>query len=97
MLWRRVSKQGLVFLFDRETGKPIFPIEERPVAVSTMPGEQSWPTQPFPTKPLPLCRQKFDESMITDISPEAHDFALKSGKKICMGQYLSPSCNEWNN
>jgi quinoprotein glucose dehydrogenase len=90
----QVSKQGLVFLFDRETGKPIFPIEERPVAVSTMPGEQSWPTQPFPTKPLPLCRQKFDESMITDISPEAHDFALKVAKKYAWGDiYLPPSLN----
>src|SRR5436190_10091608 len=77
----QITKQGLIFLLDRETGKSLFPIEERPVAVSTMPGEQSWPTQPFPTKPLPLCRQKFDESMITDISPEAHEFTLKEAKK----------------
>ncbi|MEO8762740.1 MAG: PQQ-binding-like beta-propeller repeat protein [Ginsengibacter sp.] len=88
------SKQGLIFMFERETGKPIFPIEERPVAVSSMPGEQSWPTQPFPTKPLPLCRQGFDESMITDISPEAHDFALKIAKKYAWGNiYLPPAMN----
>jgi len=77
---------------ERETGKPIFPIEERPVPVTTVPGEQSWPTQPFPVKPLPLCRQSFDESMITDISPEAHDFALKAAKKFSWGSiYLPPS------
>jgi quinoprotein glucose dehydrogenase len=88
----QVSKQGLVFMFERETGKPIFPIEERPVPASTVPGEQSWPTQPFPTKPVPLCRQKFDESMITDISPEAHDYALKVAKKYAWGEiYLPPA------
>ena len=90
----QVSKQGLVFLFERETGKPVFPIEERPVPASTVPGEQSWPTQPFPTKPLPLCRQSFDESMITDISPESHAFALKEAKKYSWGNiYLPPSIN----
>jgi len=88
----QVSKQGLVFMFDRETGKPIFPIVERPVPASTVPGEQSWPTQPFPTKPLPLCRQSFDESMITDISPESHDYALKVAKKYSWGNiYLPPA------
>ena len=88
------TKQGFIFVLNRETGKPIFPIEERPVAVSTMPGEQSWPTQPFPTLPLPLCRQSFDESMITDISPEAHDFALKEAKKYAWGNiYLPPALN----
>jgi quinoprotein glucose dehydrogenase len=90
----QVSKQGLIFLLDRETGKPLFPIEEKSVAVSAMPGEQSWPTQLFPTRPLPLCRQKFDESMITDISPEAHDFALKVAKKYAWGNiYLPPAMN----
>jgi quinoprotein glucose dehydrogenase len=90
----QVTKQGVVFVFDRETGKPLFPIEERPVAVSKMPGEQSWPTQPFPTKPLPLCRQSFDESMITDISPQAHDYALNVAKKYSWGNiYLPPEMN----
>jgi quinoprotein glucose dehydrogenase len=88
----QITKQGFVFVFDRETGKPIFPIEERPVPVSTVPGEQSWPTQPFPTKPVPLCRQSFDESMITDISPEAHEYALKVAKKFAWGNiYLPPA------
>ncbi|MBL7696927.1 MAG: PQQ-binding-like beta-propeller repeat protein [Chitinophagaceae bacterium] len=88
----QVSKQGLVFIFNRETGEPIFPIEERPVPASTVPGEESWPTQPFPTKPLPLCRQHFDESMITDISQAAHDSSLAKAKKYAWGSiYLPPS------
>lgn len=88
----QLTKQGFVFILDRETGEPLFPIEERPVAKSSVPGEQSWPTQPFPSKPLPLCRQSFDESMITDISPEAHDYALNKAKKYEWGSiYLPPS------
>lgn len=88
----QITKQGFIFVFDRETGTPLFPIEERPVAVSKMPGEQSWPTQPFPSKPLPLCRQKFDESVITDISPEAHEYILNEAKKYEWGDiYLPPT------
>jgi quinoprotein glucose dehydrogenase len=88
----QITKQGLIFLFDRETGKPLFPIGEKPVAVSTMEGEQSWPTQPFPEKPLPLSRQTFDESTITDISPEAHNYVLNVVKNYSWGNiYLPPS------
>jgi quinoprotein glucose dehydrogenase len=87
----QVTKQGFIFLFDKGTGKPIFPIAERAVTKSKMPDEQSWTTQPFPTKPLPLSRQKIDETMITDISPEAHDYVLKEAKKMCLGDiYLPP-------
>ena len=53
----QVSKQGFVYVFDRVTGNPIWPIEERPVPQSTAPGERSSPTQPFPTKPAPFDRQ----------------------------------------
>jgi len=62
----QVSKQGFVWVFDRVTGKPVWPIEERPVPKSDMPGEQTWPTQPFPTKPPPFARQKFT---VDDLSP----------------------------
>ncbi|MCC6487079.1 MAG: PQQ-binding-like beta-propeller repeat protein [Candidatus Hydrogenedentes bacterium] len=51
------SKQGFLYVFDRVTGKPLWPIEERPVPKSQMPGEQAWPTQPFPTAPPPFARQ----------------------------------------
>ncbi|MFD2101275.1 PQQ-binding-like beta-propeller repeat protein [Flagellimonas iocasae] len=66
----QVTKQGFVFVFDRETGEPLFPIEERPVPVSDIPGEHSWPTQPFPTKPAPFARQGLTEA---DLSPYAEN------------------------
>ena len=47
----QVTKMGFVFIFDRVTGKPLFPVEERPVPESDVPGEAAWPTQPFPSKP----------------------------------------------
>lgn len=53
----QATKMGLVFTFHRESGEPFFPIEERPVPVSDVPGEDSWPTQPFPTRPPPLVPQ----------------------------------------
>lgn len=53
----QVTKQGYVFVFNRETGEPLFPIEERPVPASDVEGEQAWPTQPIPIKPLPYARQ----------------------------------------
>ena len=61
----QVTKQGFVFVFDRETGEPLFPIEERPVQASDIPGEVAWPTQPFPVKPAPYARQSFTEEDIS--------------------------------
>jgi quinoprotein glucose dehydrogenase len=60
------SKQGFVYVFNRITGAPLWPIEERPVPQSNTPGEMSWPTQPFPTAPPPFARQSFTEA---DINP----------------------------
>ena len=59
-------KQGLLFVFDRVTGEPLWPIEERPVPKSDVPGEEAWPTQPFPTKPPPFARLKMT---VDDINP----------------------------
>ncbi|HUQ64621.1 MAG TPA: PQQ-binding-like beta-propeller repeat protein [Flavitalea sp.] len=88
----QITKQGYIFILDRKTGKPVFPVEEKLVAPSEMQDEQSSPTQPVPLKPLPLCRQKFEESIITDLSPESHDFVLKEAKKYTWGDiYLPPS------
>src|SRR5580704_17422839 len=53
------TKMGFLFVFDRVTGAPLWPVEERAVPKSDVPGEESWPTQPFPTKPPPFARQKF--------------------------------------
>ena len=60
------TKFGFLYVFNRVTGEPLWPIEERPVPKSDMPGEQSWPTQPFPTKPPPFARQKFT---VAEINP----------------------------
>ena len=62
----QATKFGLLYVFDRVTGKPIWPIEERPVPQSDVPGEHSSPTQPFPTKPAPFSRLKFTEA---DVNP----------------------------
>ncbi|MBB5287379.1 quinoprotein glucose dehydrogenase [Rhabdobacter roseus] len=64
----QVTKQGYTFVFNRETGEPLFPIEEKPVPQSDIPGEESWPTQPVPVKPAPYARQTFTED---DVSPYA--------------------------
>jgi quinoprotein glucose dehydrogenase len=66
------SKIGFVYVFDRTNGKPLWPIEERPVPQSDIPGEQTWPTQPFPVKPPPFARQKFT---VDDITPYLEDTA----------------------
>src|SRR5690554_292503 len=66
----QITKQGYVFVFDRETGEPLFPIEEMPMPASDVPGEQAWPTQPVPVKPAPYARQTFNEE---DINPYAEN------------------------
>ena len=73
----QVTKMGFVFILDRVTGRPLFPVEERPVPKSEVPGEASWPTQPFPLKPPPLVRQTFVESEISDVTPEAKRFCTE--------------------
>ena len=74
----QVTKMGFIFVLDRDTGEPIFPVEERPVPQSTIPGEQTWPTQPFPLKPPPHAKQGFTEEDITDVSPEAHTYVKET-------------------
>jgi glucose dehydrogenase len=70
----QITKMGLLFILDRMTGQPIFGVEERPVPKSDMPGEESWPTQPFPLKPPPLSRMSLTKDEITTRTPEAHKF-----------------------
>jgi quinoprotein glucose dehydrogenase len=60
------GKTGFLYVFDRVTGKPLWPMEERPVPKSDMPGERAWPTQPFPTRPAPFVRQSFT---VDDVNP----------------------------
>ncbi|MEJ5238571.1 MAG: PQQ-binding-like beta-propeller repeat protein [Limisphaera sp.] len=72
----QVTKSGHVFVFDRQTGEPLFPVEERPVPPSDLPGESAWPTQPVPLRPAPFARQLFTYAEITDRTPAAHRAVL---------------------
>jgi quinoprotein glucose dehydrogenase len=65
-----MNKAALMFMLDRETGKPIYDVEERPVPPSPLASEQAWPTQPFPSKPPQLARSSFDMSEIATVTPE---------------------------
>jgi len=88
----QVTKFSRLFLLDRETGKPLFPVEEQPVPASDVPGEKAWPTQPVALKPPSLTRQVFTEDELTNISPEAHAYALEIFKKVRSGNpWLPPS------
>jgi quinoprotein glucose dehydrogenase len=86
----QVTKMGMVFLFDRNTGKPIFPIVERPVATSNLFGEETWSTQPFPVKPAPFVRQSFSENDITNISDSAHAYIKTQIGNAHMGSIFTP-------
>jgi quinoprotein glucose dehydrogenase len=72
----QVTKQGFVYVFDRATGKPLWPIEDRPVPQSTVPGEKTAPRQPFPTKPAPFERQEARPADVIDFTPELRELAL---------------------
>lgn len=70
----QATKDGVLYVLDRDTGQPLFPVEERPVPTTGLFGEHPYPTQKFPTKPAPFSRQVFTEADITDISPESHAY-----------------------
>ena len=82
------TKHGLLFVFDRATGAPLWPIEERPEPASALPGENAWPTLPFPTKPEPLMRQRYAEADVSTISPEARALTSDRIKISPKGQPL---------
>jgi quinoprotein glucose dehydrogenase len=73
----QITKSGFVFVFDRVSGLPLFPIEERRVPASTLKGERAWPTQPFPVRPAPFARQSMTEADVTNRTAAAHDIALQ--------------------
>ena len=85
----QTSKQGFVYLFDRSTGKPLFPIGERAYPRSDVPGEATSPTQPLPLAPEPYGRQRLTEDMLTTRTPEAHAWALQQFKTFrSEGQFV---------
>lgn len=88
----QITKHGYIFMFDRLTGKPIFPINEIPVPASDLPGEKAWPTQPIPTLPEPFARQKFTADEISDRSPEIKAQLLTEFSKYRSGrEFIPPS------
>ncbi len=86
----QVSKQGFVYVFDRATGKPVWPIEERPVPQSTIPGERTAATQPFPTKPAPFEYQGVTHDSLIDFSPELRAEAIALLDKYEWGPIFTP-------
>jgi quinoprotein glucose dehydrogenase len=86
----QVSKQGFTYVFDRRTGVPVWPIEERPVPQSTVPGERTSATQPFPTRPPAFERQGLTENDLIDFTPELKQAALEAIKSFEYGPLFTP-------
>jgi len=81
----QLTKQGFAFVFDRVSGVPVWPIEERPVAASDIKGEHSWPTQPFPTKPAAISPQAFLSTMRSTSRRNSKAEAQAEMKKFRIG------------
>jgi len=86
----QVTKQSFAFVLDRLTGKPVWPIVERPVPATTVPGEKSSPTQPFPTRPAPFDRQGISVDDLIDFTPELRAEALQIMKSYVTGPLFTP-------
>lgn len=86
----QVTKYGFTFVFDRATGEPVWPIEERAVAQSMVPGEETSPTQPFPTKPPPFARQGVSKNDVIDFTPELKEEALEILEQFNYGPLFTP-------
>jgi len=92
----QVTKQAFAYAFNRETGEPIWPIEERPVPVSHMPGEQLSATQPFPTRPLAYDMQGLSEDDLIDFTPELREAALEILEDFQTGPLFNPPLHRDN-
>lgn len=86
----QISKQAFVYVLDRETGEPVWPIEERPVPQSDVPGEQSAATQPFPTRPPPFDLQGISDETLIDFTPELRAQALEAIEELEYGPLYTP-------
>jgi len=85
-----MGKQAMAYVFDRVTGQPVWPIEERPVAKGDVPGEWYSPTQPFPTKPPPYDHQGVTLDNLIDFTPELHAEAVKMASRYKLGPIFTP-------
>lgn len=88
----QITKDARVFVFERETGEPLFPIDEVPVPASDLAGESAWPTQPVPRAPPPFARQRLTEEEVTSRTPEARAAVLERLRRLRSGgQFVPPS------
>ncbi len=87
----QLTKQGLTFVLDRDTGKPVFPVVDMPVGASKVPGEAAWPTQPTPLLPRVLNRTTVLESDLSNIDPETHAYVLSIFRKHETGPQYTPA------
>lgn len=90
----QITKAGFVFLLDRETGAPLFPVEEIPVPASDLKGESAWPTQPVPTLPPPFARQYFPEEALNDLHESTYPDLLARYRQTRTGQRFIPPSEE---
>jgi quinoprotein glucose dehydrogenase len=86
----QTTKQAFVYVFDRVTGQPVWPIEEQPVPASTVPGERASNTQPFPTKPAPFDLQGARDEDLIDLTPEIHNEAIGIAAAYDRGGLYTP-------
>ena len=85
-----LGKTGFAYVFDRVTGEPVWPIEERPVPQSDVPGERTSPTQPYPTRPAPFAKQGITTEDVIDFTPELKELALERLRELRIGPMFTP-------
>ncbi|AVR45168.1 pyrrolo-quinoline quinone [Christiangramia fulva] len=90
----QITKHGYIFVFDRVTGEPVFPIEEKAVPQLHLPGEKPWPTQPIPTLPEAFARQLFDRGDVSDLDVETHQNLLQKYDSIRYKKMFTPPSKE---
>lgn len=90
----QTTKSGHVYVLNRDTGQPLFPVEELAVPKSDLEGEDSWPTQPLPVKPPPFARQEFTAQMINKMTPEIEKFVKEKYQKLRKGKQFEPPSKE---
>ncbi len=86
----QITKHGYVFIFERETGTPLFPIDEQPIPPSDVPGEQLAATQPIPRKPPPFVRTHFHDTLLTRRTPEAYQAVRAQLQRLRYGHPFTP-------
>ncbi|MDA2937895.1 DUF1080 domain-containing protein [Acidobacteria bacterium AH-259-A15] len=86
----QLTKMGLTFVLDRETGEPLFPVEEMPVPPSTVEGEEAWPTQPIPLKPVPLTRLGISVADLSNINSRTNDYLRRQFARFVSGTLYTP-------